>query len=618
MKNLSIRAKTILGVALIELLMLGLLLVLMNGFIKSTNYEALELRAKTTTALFAQMVTDSVVSFDLAALDSLASEVMKNEAIAYVQIVDAKDRLLASAGTHQPSQIDSSVETMQGSIFDAAQPITFDGKPFATVKIGFEVSPILRVINQAESWGLGVAVIELLLVALFSLLLGHFLTRKLDQLKAYAERIADGDLTKSIDVVGNDEVDKVAKAFEWMRLSVLNAQNMLLNSKQNLENEVEHRTKELTQAKASAEEALVRESEVFAIIGHEIRTPLAVIKMMIDQQGSRADINQISEQVNHTLSLVEDMSLVARIGGGRDSEMVTIDLEQQFKAIVKPFVAMAASAGIELIYNSISPANLKTRIPLKAFRQVLTNLVKNAILHSDGKHIEVSLSLDPCGDGRADLVMEVIDDGVGIPEADRESMFAPFKRGLSKNDGTGIGLSVSRQLIEHCSGKLTSESRLDGLSGGRFVIRCTVELLPTVFESKPVELGNPLKGMKILVAEDNPTLQLLTKSLLQKREALVDVASDGAEAVSLFNTESYDIVITDFMMPNMNGCELAQALRSNGFCGPIIGVTAATVGQEREDLLKCGVDAALSKPLNLEELNRALFEFSNKAATGDL
>jgi signal transduction histidine kinase/CheY-like chemotaxis protein len=598
--------------------MLGLLLVLMNGFIKSTNYEALELRAKTTTQLFAQMVTDSVMSFDLATLESSADELLKSEAIAYVKIVDAEDRTLVSAGNHEPSQIDLSVETMQGSVFDAAEVIAFNGSPFATVKIGFEVGPVLAVIKTAEQWGLGVAAIELLLVALFSLLLGHFLTRKLDLLKDSALRIAEGDLTNSINVVGNDEVDKVARSFEWMRLSLLNAQNMLLSSKHNLESEVEHRTKQLSQAKSVAEETLARESEVFAIIGHEIRTPLAVIKMMIDQQGDKADIKQISEQVNHTLSLVDDMRLVARIGSGRESEMVTVDLEQQFKSIVTPFVTMATESGMELRYKSDCPANADARLPMKGLRQSLTNLIKNAILHSDGKNIDVTLSLTPCGDNKADLVMEVIDDGVGIPEADRESMFAPFKRGLSKNDGTGIGLSVSRQLIEHCGGKLTSESRLDGLSGGRFVIRCRVELIPEMIEAQPVEMGNPLKGMKILVAEDNPTLQLLTKSMLQKREATVDVAADGVEAINHFNTTGYDLVLTDFMMPNMNGCELAKALRSNGFSGPIIGVTAATVGQEQEDLIECGVDAALSKPLNLEELNKALTEFSNKAATGDI
>ena len=618
MKNLSIRAKTILGVGLIEILMLGLLLVLMNGFIKSTNYEALELRAKTTTQLFAQMVTDSVMSFDLATLESSANELLKSEAIAYLQIVDAEDRTLVRAGNHEPSQIDLSVETMQGSVFDAAEMIAFNGSTFATVKIGFEVGPVLAVIKRAEQWGVGVAALELLLVALFSPLLGHFLTRKLDQLKEFAGRIAEGDLTKSVEVVGNDEVDKVAKAFEWMRLSLLNAQNMLLSSKQSLESEVEHRTKELSHAKSVAEETLARESEVFAIIGHEIRTPLAVIKMMIEQQGDKADIKQISEQVNHTLSLVEDMSLVARIGTGRESEMVNVDLEQQFKSIVTPFVSMASESGIELTYKSDCPVNANTRLPLKGFRQSLTNLIKNAILHSDGEHIEVLLSLDPCGDNKADLCIEDVDDGVGIPEAQRESIFAPFKRGLSKNDGTGIGLSVSRQLIENCGGTLTLESRLDGLSGGRFVIRCRVELVPAVSEVHSIEMANPLKGLKVLVAEDNPTLQLLTKSMLQKREATVDVAADGIEAINHFNTTSYDLVLTDFMMPNMNGCELAQALRSNGFSGPIIGVTAATVGQEREDLIECGVDAALSKPLNLEELNKALTEYSNKAATGDI
>ena len=618
MKNLSIRAKTILGVGLIEILMLGLLLVLMNGFIKSTNYEALELRAKTTTQLFAQMVTDSVISFDLATLESSADELLKSEAIAYVQIVDAKNRTLVSAGNHEPSQIDLSVETMQGSVFDAAQVIAFNGSPFATVKIGFEVGPVLAVIKTAEQWGLGVAAIELLLVALFSFLLGHFLTRKLDLLKDSAVRIAEGDLTNSIEVVGNDEVDKVARSFEWMRLSLLNAQNMLLSSKNSLQSEVEQRTKELSYAKSVAEETLKRESEVFAIIGHEIRTPLAVIKMMIDQQGDKADIKQISEQVTHTLSLVEDMSLVARIGGGRESEMVNVDLAQQFKSIVTPFVAMATESGMELRYKSDCPTNADARLPMKGFRQALTNLIKNAILHSDGKIIEVSLSLVPCGENIADLVIEVIDDGVGIPIAQREAIFAPFKRGLSKNDGTGIGLSVSRHLIEHCGGSLTCESRLDDLSGSRFVIRCTVELMPRVSEVNSVEIGNPLKGLKILVAEDNPTLQLLTKSMLQKRDATVDVAADGVEALGQYKTSHYDLILTDFMKPNMNGCELAQALRSDGFSGPIIGVTAATVGQERDDLIECGVDAALSKPLNLEELNKALTEFSNKAATGDL
>ncbi len=119
-----------------------------------------------------------------------------------------------------------------------------------------------------------------------------------------------------------------------------------------------------------------------------------------------------------------------------------------------------------------------------------------------------------------------------------------------------------------------------------------------------------MEGAKILLAEDNPTLQLLTKNILEKQGAVVTATSNGKSALASFNDEEYDLVISDIFMPEMDGYGLAKALREAEFNGPIIGLTAATIGDETELMLQAGADRVLAKPISVEALKAALLELS--------
>lgn len=240
-----------------------------------------------------------------------------------------------------------------------------------------------------------------------------------------------------------------------------------------------------------------------------------------------------------------------------------------------------------------------------ALRQIITNLVKNAALHSQGTDAWISLTASKV-DGFLQLNVSVEDNGKGIPEDHRVQVFDAFGRGETTADGTGLGLYIIKELSEMLSGEI---EYFDSERGGAdFKLNCTLPIASQTekHESNGGSSLNFLKGKKILFAEDQLTLQALTQSLLVKQGAEPAIANNGAEALALFSQQSFDIVLTDTMMPEMDGYTLSRELRKRGFKGPIIAITAAVIGQETENLLASGVDVVMTKPINVDVLNANL------------
>ena len=149
--------------------------------------------------------------------------------------------------------------------------------------------------------------------------------------------------------------------------------------------------------------------------------------------------------------------------------------------------------------------------------------------------------------------------------------------------------------------------------GSRFTLTIPINEMdstPLHDEAESERVCYSLEGAKILLAEDNPTLQLLTKNILEKQGAVVNAASNGKLALDSFNEGVYDLVISDIFMPEIDGYGLAKALRDAEFNGPIIGLTAATIGDETEQMLEAGADRVIPKPLAIEALKAAWLELS--------
>jgi len=415
--------------------------------------------------------------------------------------------------------------------------------------------------------------------------------------------MAQGDLQTPIRTDGNDEVDALAHALETMRKELARSHMQLSEANARLETRVIERTAALSSSKVEMEENRKREARVFAIVGHEMRTPLAVAQMMLSSDSAQVDMSLLRETIEHTLDLVDDMSLLA--GNKVSAEQSQyIDICEQTKTTLKSVESWVEDSGFKLHCNSCDSA-ARVRLSPKYLRQILLNLVKNAVRHSEGQNIWVTTEIEAVDDASAVINISVVDDGVGIAPQDRKRIFSAFERGLSKSEGTGIGLSVIREIVDAMNGEIEVATPASG-RGAKFCVALTLGIDPNLTPSRNIAQGEfKFDGLKVLVAEDNKVIQMLTREMLIKQGAEVVLADDGKAATEQFDA-SIDLVLTDIMMPHKNGYELTEHLRTAGFEGPIIGVTAATVGAEREQLLAAGVDAALPKPLTVPALAHAL------------
>ncbi len=354
-----------------------------------------------------------------------------------------------------------------------------------------------------------------------------------------------------------------------------------------------------------------RQRQMFAVIGHELRTPLASIKMMLDEQKSHNDHSlyqsSIYETLQHVINVMDDLKAVARPETAIKEQMVVDRPGLIVESALRSQQMNLSSAGIDVHLQIADECFQLFEMSTQAFRQIVINLLKNAAVHSGATDVWISLECSSASsDFRRHFVLRVEDNGCGIPPEHRERLFDPFYRVDEKRDGAGLGLSISGDLAKGMNGSLGFYER--GSQGSRFEF--TFELNRSAqceSEDKDTDkVGIVFKDKCVLIAEDNPTIRLLSVKLLESLGSVVVAAENGSLALDLFEANKFDMVFTDIFMPVMNGYELTAELRNRGFDGPVFGVTAATVGDEAALLLDHGATAVLSKPLDGKKLRQLL------------
>ena len=354
-----------------------------------------------------------------------------------------------------------------------------------------------------------------------------------------------------------------------------------------------------------------RQKQMFAVISHEIRTPAASLNMLIHHKGvtaqDPADAEKMTEISDHLVSVLEDLRFVIKPDQARLADEKAVKL---FITIDK----MAASLSVLLEQNGQEiktltegqlPSVLKFNVQL--VRQIVTNLVKNASIHSGASEIVLRLSAREQPDQQWMVFVQVEDNGRGIAASDQQKLFEAFARGSTQADGTGLGLYIAREYANQLGGDLNYQLREGG--GSVFTLSFKAQEAEQV-AATPADAGvlsTSIQGKHVLLAEDNLTIQMVTQVILKKGGASVEIANDGVEALALLkeSPDKYDLVLTDIMMPNMNGYELTRELRALGFSKPIIGVSAAVIGEESAQLLAMGANQVIEKPIDLPKLNAA-------------
>ena len=380
---------------------------------------------------------------------------------------------------------------------------------------------------------------------------------------------------------------------------------------------------ELRQARETAEKASRAKSEFLANMSHELRTPLHGVMGMTDlalaatREAKVREYLQTAKKSGHgLLEVINDILDLAKIEAGKaELSVKPFNLRATLEDIRALFNVTAQNKGLGLLF-SVDP-EVPDRLVGDGgrLRQVLTNMVGNAVKFSEQGTVAVSVGLEsePSRE-TVRLLFMVRDQGIGIPPGKLATVFQAFSQvGDSahvKYGGTGLGLAISKQLVEMMDGRIWAES-VEG-RGSTFYFTATFGLGQEQAGPVPVDrLARPQPGkrLKVLLAEDNLVNRIMVMELLQECGHEVYTTENGRQVLEQLATGPFDLVLMDLRMPVMDGLEATRRIRQGegGQPGvPIVALTAHGLPGDRERFLQEGLDGYLAKPLNIDELDQVL------------
>ena len=437
----------------------------------------------------------------------------------------------------------------------------------------------------------------------------------------------------------NDEVGSLIDAFNEMLDLIQQRDSALVDARQKLETKVSERTADLTVANEQLEASIVQvrqlaekavkadqaKSEFLANMSHEIRTPMNAIigfsDILADEKltDEQADyVNTVRDSGKHLLELINDILDFSKIEAGKlDIEMTEHPLKNILARVESMMNPAAAEKDLqfEIIQNGNLPAIIRT--DPDRLQQCLINLVNNALKFTERGHVYMKLSPEDHND-QPYIRFDVEDTGIGVPADKQEEILRSFTQAdgstTREHGGTGLGLTITKQLAELLGGQLTLTSEENKGSVFSLIIPTGVDaaeqpaldinnIADHVYDKREKTELFKFSG-RVLVAEDVKTNQMLITFLLNRMGLEVTIAEDGNQAAEKALAGAFDLIFMDMQMPNMNGYEATRTLRKSGLTTPIVALTANAMKEDDEKCKEAGCNDYLAKPIDRE----ALFE----------
>jgi len=432
---------------------------------------------------------------------------------------------------------------------------------------------------------------------------------------------------------------KLSRTLEQELEKRISAETKLLQLNEDLEKRVQKRTAQLEESNREisimaqkAEKANQAKSDFLANMSHEIRTPMngiiGMARMLLEenltpvQQEYTEIINMSAESL---LTIINDVLDFSKIEAGElkiekraFSPAITL---QTVTALLKP---KADEKGISLTVQLDPDLPEVVTGDQGRIRQVLINLAGNAVKFTEKGYVNLSVSLKEISGSRATLIYEIKDTGPGIPESFKTRLFDKFSQAdtsiTRRYGGTGLGLTISKCLVEMMNGRIDVESEPG--KGALFRISLSHDTVSDHEAARQEDIrGNSRKKIiplpdnpeqySILLAEDNPVNQKVALTMLRKKGFFADVAKNGLQVLRAIKKKHYDLILMDIQMPEMDGFETTRIIRDPGSdCSckeiPIIAMTAHAVEDYRQKCLDAGMNSYISKPVTPEKLFQAI------------